>query len=151
MTDESSVLKLVRDSVRATQRAVLPGPPRSETDATVGPQEADLATAYDQSLGKTVQSVGQTTAIVIQDAADMLRNVNTVETTAIGAATAKWIATGSSDPVYETIITKSLEVMTQAAGLYLVIGKNAFAVLSQFQMGSSTPPAPAEGGTRGTR
>jgi hypothetical protein len=79
----------------------------------------------------------------------MLRNINTVETTAIGSATAKWIATGSSDPVYQTIITSSLEVMTQAAGLYLTIGKNAFTVLSQFQMGSSTSPAPAEGGTRG--
>jgi hypothetical protein len=118
----------------------------TESDGHV---EGDLATAYDQSLGKTVQSVGQTTAIVIQDAADMLRNINTVETTAIGAATAKWIATGSSDPVYQTIISSSLEVMTQAAGLYLLIGQNAFKVLTQFQMTGSTPPPAAEGVIRG--
>jgi hypothetical protein len=136
--------------VKATQRAVIPGSSResAEPEST---EEWGLANAYDQSLGKTVQSIGQTTAIVIQDAADMLRNISTVETTAIGAATAKWIATGSTDPVYQTIIMSSLDVMTQAAGLYLLIGQNAYKVLNQFQMTGSTPSPQAEGGTRGSR
>lgn len=48
-------------------------------------------TASEQSMARAVQAIGQTTAIVIQDAAEMLRNINTVEVTAIGAATTKWI------------------------------------------------------------
>jgi hypothetical protein len=112
-------LELVRTSNKATQDAVLPNSSAS------GP------TANDQSVAKAAQSIGQTTAIVIQDAADMLRNISTIETTAIGAATAAWLAT--EDPIYETIIQSSMTVMQDAAALYLTIGQNAYTVLTQFK------------------
>lgn len=137
MADKPSNLDLVRQSVRATNLAVLPGgkerPPITAT-AQAAAAEAlppDLATAYDQSVAKAVQSIGQTTAIVIQDAGDMLRNVSTVEVTAIGAATAAWIAT--KQDVYKNIIEESVKVINDAADTYLKIGQNAYAVLSQFK------------------
>lgn len=129
--DRNTNLDLVRESVRRTQLAVLPGGLKAQApdgDTTV---PTDSATAYDQSVAKAVQSIGQTTAIVIQDAADMLRNVNTVEVTAIGAATAAWIAT--KDEKYKPIIEESMKVMQDAASLYLTIGQNACQVLSQFE------------------
>ena len=145
----SENLELLRRSVRATQLAVVP-PGRSQALPSEGPtgqseknlNEADLATAYEQSVAKAVQSIGQTTAIVIQDAADMLRNVSTIETTAIGAATAKWIA-NPTDLSYVEIINQSITVMQQAAGLYLTIGQNAYTVLSQFQTSATPSKSPA--------
>lgn len=85
--------------------------------------------ASDQNAARVVQSIGQTTAILMLDAAEMVRNVNTVEVTAIGAATAKWIAT--KDPAYQEIIQNSIKVMEEAAALYLTIGTYAQQVLSQ--------------------
>ena len=93
-----------------------------------------------QSQAKAVQSIGQTTAIVIQDAGDMLRNINAVETTAIGAATAAWIATKNEK--YQTMIQQSMTTMQNAAALYLTIGTNAASVLNLF---GGTP----SGGTAG--
>ena len=90
-------------------------------------------TASDQSIARAVQSIGQTTAIVIQDAAEMLRNINTVEITAIGAATTKWISTG--DAAYHETILNSLKIMQEAAALYLTIGTNAHEVLARFKTG----------------
>jgi hypothetical protein len=115
MPEEAKVIELVRQSVQNTQSAVFSG---TDTQSTV----------------RAAQSIGQTTAIVIQDAADMLRNINTIETTTIGAATAKWIAT--RDPVYREIIDNALKVMQDAAGLYLTIGTNAHEVLTKFEAAS---------------
>ena len=115
MPEEAKAIDLARQSVQSTLSAVFsPG----ATDAGA------------QSTARAVQSVGHTTAIVIQDAADMLRNINTIEITTIGAATAKWIAT--RDPVYREIIENAMKVMQDAAGLYLTIGTNAHEVLTKF-------------------
>ena len=134
MPDSLSNIQLVRESVKATHLAVMPG--RSGVGGTAA-AEADavsapgLSTAYDQSVSKAVQSIGQTTAIVIQDAGDMLRNVSTIEVTAIGAATAAWLAT--KDPQYKDIIDASMKVIQDAAATYLTIGQNAYQVLNQFK------------------
>ena len=116
--EEAKVIELTRQSVQNTLSAVFSGK-ESTIDACA------------QSTARTVQSICQTTAVVIQDAADMLRNINTIETTTIGAATAKWIAT--RDPVYREIIDNALRVMQEAAGLYLTIGTNAHEVLTKFK------------------
>ncbi len=63
----------------------------------------------------------------------MLRNISTMETTAIGAATAAWIASEGADVIYETIIDKGMTIMQEAAALYLTIGQNAYKVLIQFK------------------
>jgi hypothetical protein len=121
-----SNLEVVRGNVQATQAAAgFAG--TSGANGLTGPTPAD------QSGAKAVQSIGQTTAIVIQDAADMLRNVNTIETTALGAATAAWLAT--QDPSYLEIIQTSMTIMGQAATLYGTIGTQAATVLAQFQKG----------------
>jgi|GEM_PF-1218553 len=136
MADKSnrSSLDVVKDSVRETNLAVFAGK-GSAAATTADNGEAlpplDLPQAYDQSVAKAVQSVGQTTAIVIQDGADMLRNISTIEVTAIGAATAAWLATGL-EAVYKPIIEESVKVMNESADLYLKIGQNAYTVLDQF-------------------
>ena len=137
MADKSnrSSLDVVRDSVHATNLAVFSGKgsaPATAADSAEPLPPLDLPHSYDQSVAKTVQSVGQTTAIVIQDGADMLRNISTIEVTAIGAATAAWLATGL-EAVYKPIIEESVKVMQDSADLYLKIGQNAYTVLDQFK------------------
>jgi hypothetical protein len=121
MPDNVPTLELVSPSVRRTHNAVFKG-------STEDPSNS--AKTYDYSSARAVQSIGQTTAIVIQDAGDMLRNVSTVEVTSIGAATAAWIAT--KDPSYKEMIDTSMNVMKEAAALYKTIGTNAFDVLALF-------------------
>lgn len=131
---EQSNLEIVQGSNKHIQKAVFSGhepsqfgsPPSSGSGSTG-------VSALDQSTARTVQSVGQTTAIVIQDAGDMLRNLTTVETTAIGAATSAWIASEGIDIAYEAIIDKGMSIMEQAATLYVTIGQNAYKVLTQFK------------------
>ena len=122
----NSSLSLVRDSVNATNQAMFGTAP---SGAPTGLGTSSLS-ASDHSSAKAVQSIGQTTAIVVQDAADMLRNVNTIETTAIGAATAALLAT--KDVKYAEIIAGSLATMFIVAELYEFIGSNAAKVLKKF-------------------
>lgn len=128
-------LELVQSSTQAIQNAVYNGSAPPASGGPSGPSGSGPS-ALDQSTARAVQSIGQTTAIVIQDAGDMLRNISTVETTAIGAATAAWIASGGTDVIYEQIIDKGMSIMNEAAALYLTIGKNAYTVLMQFKPGS---------------
>jgi hypothetical protein len=120
----------VRESIRQTQLAVLAGSTLPAPSAKGG-GDLSPATTYAQSEGKAVQSIGQTTAIVIQDAADMLRNISTIEVTAIGAATAAWLA-DPANAAYETIINEATTVIQNAAAAYLLIGQNAYTVFKQF-------------------
>ena len=124
---ENPTLSLVRDSVNATNNAVF-GTGNSTNSG-------NPTAASQQSSAKAVQSIGQTTAIVIQDAGDMLRNISTIETTAIGAATAKWLA-NPSELQYVEIIAASLVGIAVVAEIYELIGSNAANVLSKF---SSSP------------
>ncbi|SRR6266576_305744 len=123
MSDKDSASELTRKSVENTLHLVFSGKAHSVLGSGVS--------AGDQSKARAVQSVGQTTAIVIQDAAEMLRNTNTVEVTAIGAATAKWIAT--KDPAYQEIIQNCMKIMQDAAALYLTIATSAQQALNEFK------------------
>jgi 3D (Asp-Asp-Asp) domain-containing protein len=134
MSEQPTNLELVQASTQAIQKAVYQGQASSPVSSPPsGGSGGNGASALDQSTARAVQSIGQTTAIVIQDAGDMLRNISTVETTAIGAATAAWIASEGVDVIYETIIDKGMAIMQQAADLYLKIGQNAYQVLIQFK------------------
>jgi len=134
MSDQPTNLELAQASTQAIQKAVFAGQTASSTPSPPsGGSGASGTSALDQSTARAVQSIGQTTAIVIQDAGDMLRNISTVETTAIGAATAAWVASGGVDVLYETIIDKGMTIMQEAAALYLTIGQNAYQVLVQFK------------------
>jgi hypothetical protein len=123
MSDEDNASDLARKSVENTLHLVFSGKGYSVLGSGVS--------ASDQSTARAVQSIGQTTAIVIQDAAEMLSNTNTVEVTAIGSATARWIAT--RDPVYQEIIQNCMKVMQDAAALYLTIATNAHQALNEFK------------------
>ncbi len=135
---KNPALQLVSDTTEQINRAVFGAGLSTSGAAGQGSSSSDPSPGQ-QSEGRAVQSIGQTTAIVIQDAGDMLRNINAVEITAIGAATAAWIAT--QEPSYGDIVTASMATMQTAAALYLTIGTNAFTVLSQF---SAAPAAAAK-------
>lgn len=131
---ESSNLELIQANSRSIQRAVFGGKGAGPLGSPpIGGSGQDGLTAFEQSSARAVQSVGQTTAVVIQDASDMMRNISTIETTAIAAATSAWIASEGLDIAYKQIIDEGMSVMNAAATLYLKIGKNAYEVLSQFK------------------
>ncbi len=83
--------------------------------------------------GKAYQSVAQSAAIAVQDAADALRNVSTIATTAVGVAMAQYLATGDSR--YLTAMTQAQSMMQSATGDFKAIGTAAGEVLSQFPAG----------------
>lgn len=89
-----------------------------------------------QATGLAVQSVAQSAAMAVQDAANLFRNLSTIETTAIGAATAKWIET-PENVAYLLIIEESQRVLQNAAALIETVGKSASAALQAFA-GDST-------------
>lgn len=80
--------------------------------------------------GKAYQAVAQSTAIAVQDAADNLRNVMTISTTAIGVALAQLLATG--DTQYAQAIDEANTVIANAADQFKKVGENAAAILNSF-------------------
>lgn len=87
-----------------------------------------------QSQGMAVQSVAQSMAIAVQDATDLLRNVSTIETTAIGVATSKWISE-PANLLYKPIIDQSMQVMQETAKVFSTIGNSAGAIVGNFPGG----------------
>lgn len=96
--------------------------------ATMGPQVVMTSGA-----GKAYQSVAQSTAIAVQDAADAMRNISTIATTAVGVAMAQFIATG--DPKYEKAIDKAQALMQGATTDFTAVGAAAATVLKSFRAG----------------
>ena len=99
-------------------------------------QQATMTTTMikHSGAGKAYQSVSQSTAIVIQDAADNLRNISTIGATAMGVAMAEMLATGEVDK-YSKIITEANKMIASSADNYKIIGTNAEDVLSNFPIG----------------
>jgi len=85
--------------------------------------------------GKSYQSVAQSTAIAIQDAADYLRNTGTITNTAIGVALAEALATGQPTP-YTEVITAATGAMTSATANFSAVGTAAAAILNSYPSGS---------------
>jgi hypothetical protein len=88
--------------------------------------------------GKAYQSVAQTAAIAVQDAADGLRNMSTLSTTATGVALAQMLAcasTGQSTTPYEAALGKAHEAMDHATSDFRSIGKAAAEILRGFPSG----------------
>lgn len=116
MVDPTQVNPQVKDAIATLQKAVLDG---------------SVVTAA--GAGMAYQSVAQSAAIAVQDAADTLRNMSTIATTAAGVALAQLLAT--KDPAYAEVITQANLTVTNAAANFLLIGQNATQVLSQFPSG----------------
>ena len=135
MVDHSGAVVLGDDGVVRVreQRDVLDGVAGQSANQGKGLNLKAVAgtTANEQAAGLATQSVAQSMAIAIQDAADLLRNISTIESTAIGIATAKWIA----DPVnvaYKEVIQTSQQVIGDTAKTMGEIGKIAAQILTEF-------------------
>lgn len=96
--------------------------------ATMAPQ-----VVLTSGAGKAYQSVAQSSAIAVQDAADALRNISTIATTAAGVAMAQFLAT--KDPRYKDVIQEAQTMMTGATGDFKAIGEAAASVLKSFPSG----------------
>lgn len=84
--------------------------------------------------GKAYQSVSQTTAIAVQDAADQLRNMGTIGSTAAGVAISQMLATGNVKQCTE-VLAQIQTMMTNSADNFKTIGENAGSILNQFPTG----------------
>jgi hypothetical protein len=96
--------------------------------ATMAPQ-----VVLTSGAGKAYQSVAQSAAIAVQDAADALRNVSTIATTAAGVAMAQLLATG--DPKYMQALTEAQALMKSATQDFAQVGAAASTVLKNFPSG----------------
>jgi hypothetical protein len=105
------------DTINATQAA------------TMSPQ-----VVLTSGAGKAYQSVAQSSAIAIQDATDMLRNISTIATTASGVAIAQMLATPPNPGAAEAL-TAAQTMMTSATAEYAAIGAAAAAILQEFPSG----------------
>jgi len=84
-----------------------------------------------QAVGVSVQSIAQSMAIAVQDATDLLRNISTIETTAIGVASAKWVA-NPENVLYKQVISSCEDTIKEAADIFKTIGINTSEVLKKY-------------------
>ncbi|MEG2805431.1 hypothetical protein [Stenotrophomonas sp.] len=96
--------------------------------ATMSPQ-----VVLTSGAGKAYQSVAQSAAIAVQDAADALRNVSTIATTAAGVAMAQYLATG--DEKYAKVLNQAQSMMQGATDDFSRVGTAAATVLKGFPAG----------------
>jgi len=96
--------------------------------ATMAPQ-----VVLTSGAGKAYQSVAQSAAIAIQDAADALRNVSTIATTASGVAMAQLLATGEDK--YAKALTQAQGMMKSATEDFTQVGLAASTILKSFPSG----------------
>jgi precorrin isomerase len=104
---------LVIDAINQTQQAVM-----------------DSQVVRTGGAGKAYQMVAQSCALAIQDAADNLRNMNTIASTAIGVAMAQYLSTG--DQKYMVVLTEAQSLLTAATQNFQAVGEAAAGVLKQF-------------------
>lgn len=123
-------------STAVTGRAVIAATDAGSSGTPSATPSGDPTYPAQQASGMAVQSVAQSMAIAIQDATDMLRNVSTIATTAMGVAAAKWIETPEM-VLYKQIIDTAQGLIQTAAGDFLTIGQNAATVLSAFPSGAA--------------
>lgn len=86
--------------------------------------------ANQEAVNKAQQAVAQSTAIAVQDAADHLRNISTISSTAIGVALAKLLATG--EPKYADVIKEAQNALTSATEHFATVGEDSAKVLQGF-------------------
>lgn len=96
--------------------------------ATMSPQVVMTSGA-----GKAYQSVAQSSAIAVQDAADALRNISTIATTAAGVAMAQYLATGEER--YKNALDAAQQLMQNATTDFTNVGTAAANVLKGFPAG----------------
>lgn len=100
--------------------------------AVMGPQ-----VVLTSGAGKAYQSVAQTSAIAVQDAADALRNISTIATTAAGVAMAQLMlpANKPNTEQYTNVLQEAQKMMTSAVGDFSAISNAAANLVKQFPSG----------------
>lgn len=82
------------------------------------------------AITKAQQAVAQSTSIAVEDAAENLRNISTITSTAMGVALAKLLATG--DPKYSKVIKEAQQILENATEHFATVGEKAATVLKGF-------------------
>lgn len=90
---------------------------------------------FTQGAGKAYQSVSQSMAIAVQDAADGLRNTTSMANTAMGVALAQFLAT--KDQQYLQAIPPAQGMIAAATTALASVGTTATTLLKAFPSGSS--------------
>lgn len=86
-----------------------------------------------ESATQLIQAnINQSIAQAVEGAADLLRNISTIETTVIGVASAKWLA-DPTNPAYKDIIENAKENITFAVENLAKVGTNGASVLSDLK------------------
>jgi hypothetical protein len=88
----------------------------------------DTSKVVDAGVG--YQKASQAAAFAVQDAADYLRNVMTIASTAEGMALKLMIET--KNPFYSTVLTAAQGAVSSAAANLEAVGKSATAVATTF-------------------
>lgn len=91
------------------------------------------APADRSGAGKAYQSVAQSAAIAVQDAADALRNISTIAATTAGVAMAQYLATKDKD--YLNALQETQKMMTAATADFSAVGKAVTEILANFPRG----------------
>ena len=86
--------------------------------------------ANTEAVSKAQNAVAQSTSIAVQDAADHLRNISTISSTAIGVALAQLLATGDSK--YADVIKEAQNALTFASEHFAGVGEKSAKVLQGF-------------------
>jgi hypothetical protein len=109
---------------------------RSAISAINAMQQATMSQAVVKTsgAGKAYQSVAQSMAIAVQDAADHMRNLQAISSTAVGVATAMMIAEETTDP-WKDIIKEAQKIVATGAENFATIGKDAAKILEEFPSG----------------
>lgn len=89
----------------------------------------------EEGAGKAYQSVAQSTALAIQDAADNLRNINTITATALGVAMAQALQDPAMVSQYSQVAVMANTIAASAAANFVVIGQGAATVLNNYPSG----------------
>lgn len=113
MTDTTPEESALQRAISATQKATL--------DPTV---------VRVSGAGKAYQSVAQSAAIAVQDAADYLRNVGTISATATGVAMAQYVATQGAEG--GEALTRAQQLVDAAAESFTKIGNAAASIANSF-------------------
>jgi len=122
--DNSESLRAMTASNSKTTHAIHAAPESSDTTKR-------LTQPLSYGAGIAVQSISQSVAIAVQDASDFMRDVATIETTAIGVATKKMIET--ENPLYIPLIEACQETMNKAATYWTTVGKDGAEILQAYQ------------------
>ena len=104
-----------------------------ETVETTNKMVIDPKTTRIHGSGSAYQAVSQTMAMTVQDASALLRNINTLSTTAMGVATAKLISDG--DPKMAAVIQQAQQTIENAAETFKTIGTYSGDILKNFPTG----------------